>query len=72
MVPPFTVVVIDPSEPLRHLTFDGVVAVLSDADGCVIITDAIVLHPFKSVTVTVYVPEITLLRFCVVVALLHK
>jgi hypothetical protein len=32
------------------------VIVAVNAEGCVIVTDAVVVHPFASVTVTLYVP----------------
>ena len=40
--------------------------------GSVTVAIAVTVHPFASVTVTVYVPTGTPFKFCVTAALLHK
>ena len=65
-VPPLTVSVTAPLLPPLQLTLVVAVVAANADTGCVIVADAIVLHPFISVIVTLYVPAIKLFRFCVV------
>ena len=53
-VPPEAVAVALPVPPLQS-TLTCVVLTLRTV-GCVIVTEAVFMHPFESVTVTVYVP----------------
>ena len=55
-MPPVTVRSIAPVELPLQSTFVCVVLALKAAAGCVIVTDAVVVQPLASVTVTVYVP----------------
>lgn len=62
----------EPLFPPKQETFcDTASTDESAADGCVIETDAVLIHPFASVTVTVYVPFESPDKFCVVAPLFH-
>ena len=56
-VPPTAKALADPFEPPLQLTLVTVVEAVT-AVGCVIVTLAVVVHVFASVTVTVYVPAV--------------
>ena len=68
-VPPFTVKSILPFA-LPQVVFVCVVERTSGV-GSITVALAVTVHPFASVTVTVYVPAATLVKFCVTAALLH-
>ena len=71
-VPPFEVSVNDPLLPPKHNTFcDGVADADNAAEGCVMVTVLIEVHPRASVTVTVYVHDKRFTRSCDVAPLLQ-
>ena len=63
VVPPLTVfvtLVVPPLQPIVPADNDAV-----SSSGCVMVTLAVAEHELASLTVTVYVPALTPVRFCV-------
>ena len=65
-VPPPAVTVALPLLPPLHVTGEEAVITAVNTGGCVIVVDAVILHPFASFTVTVYVPTERLLAVALV------
>jgi predicted metal-binding membrane protein len=66
-VPPVTVTFIDPSAAALHVTFAEVFEA-ANAAGSVIVALVVVVHPFASVTVKIYVPGVKSDKSSVVLA----
>ena len=64
-VPPFTFKLIDPLLPPLHDT-DVAVAVAVSCVGSVTVALRVIVQPLASVIVTVYVPDVKPVLFCVV------
>jgi hypothetical protein len=64
-VPPEAVTAAEPVLPPKQSTGDEV-AVAVSAVGCVTVVIAVAVHPFASVTVTVYVPAVSELALALV------
>ncbi|MBA7694565.1 hypothetical protein ES703_103176 [subsurface metagenome] len=60
-----------PSAPPLQLTFVPIIFNVSGAIGSVIVTHALVVHKFVSVTVTQYIPATLLLKSSVVSPVFH-
>ena len=71
-MPPLAVTLAVPSLPPKQLTGVEVHEAETDDEGSVTIASQVAVHPFASVTVTVYVPAVNPLIEEVVAALLHK
>ena len=56
----------------KHNTFVGALLAANAADGCVNVALDVVVHPFASVTVTLYVPDVNDDISCVVNPFDHK
>ena len=70
-VPPLTVRLTDPVEAPLQPAGVALADALS-AVGSLTVALAVCVHPLASVTVTLYDPDATPVRFCVVAPLLHK
>ena len=66
VVPPVALADALPLLPPLQLTFEVTLALATRGVGCVMVMDEVLVQPFASVTVTVYVPALALLSDAVV------
>ena len=63
----FVTFVVPPLQPISPAESDAV-----SSSGSLMVTDAVAVQLFASLTVTLYVPAVTFDRFCVVALVFHE